>query len=80
MQYTLRNVPLDLDQALRRRAEEDHKSLNETAIEALRRAFGLAGKKVKQRDLSDLVGTWVSDPEVDAALAEQRKIDPDLWR
>jgi hypothetical protein len=35
-----------------------------------------AGAPVKYRDLSDIVGTWVEDPVVDAALAEQRRIEP----
>jgi hypothetical protein len=35
MQYTIRNVPDTLDEALRRVARERGKSLNEVAIEAL---------------------------------------------
>lgn len=34
----------------------------------------------KQRDLSFVVGTWVEDPEFDAILADQRRIDPELWK
>jgi hypothetical protein len=34
----------------------------------------------KRRDLSDLAGTWVEDPEFDAALEDQRRIDWELWR
>jgi plasmid stability protein len=33
-----------------------------------------------KRDLSFLVGTWVEDPAFDAALEEQRQIDPELWQ
>ncbi len=33
-----------------------------------------------RRDLSDIAGAWIEDPEVDRALEEQRKIDPELWR
>ena len=32
------------------------------------------------RDLSDIAGTWVEDPEIDEALADQRRIDPKLWQ
>jgi len=42
MQYTIRNVPNYLDAALRVSAREQGKSLNEVAIEALARGFGLA--------------------------------------
>jgi plasmid stability protein len=34
----------------------------------------------KKRDLSDLAGTWVEDPEFDAALEDQRRIDWELWQ
>lgn len=78
--YTLRNVPPQLDEALRQRAHEQGKSLNEVTLEALRAGLGLAGQPVKHRDLGDVAGTWVRDPEVEEALAEQRRGDPDLWR
>ncbi len=80
MQYTLRNIPPQLDKALRQRAQLEKKSLNQVAIEALMRAFAMAGQPVKQRDLSDIAGTWVDDPKIDDALSDQRRIDPDLWR
>lgn len=80
MQYTLRNVPLKLDEALRLRARAERKSLNEVAIEALSEAVGLSGAPLRRRDLSDVRGTWVEDPAVEEALADQRKIDPELWR
>ena len=79
MQYTLRNIPRDVDQALRRLARAEGRSLNEVAVDALRRALGLTEEPVTQRDLQDIVRTWVDDPETDAALAEQRRIDPELW-
>lgn len=79
MQYTLRNVPRHVDRALRETAREQHKSLNQVAIEVLARGLGLAGEPVKQRDLSDVAGSWVHDPEIEKALAEQRRIDPELW-
>ncbi len=42
--------------------------------------LALRGEEPRQRDLSDVAGTWIEDPEVDWALEEQRKIDPALWR
>ena len=78
-QYTLRNVPADVDSALRRTAREQGKSLNQVAIETLGRAVGVAEPR-KRRDLSDLVGTWLDDPETAAALEDQRRIDPESWR
>jgi len=40
----------------------------------------LAGEPVLSRDLDFLAGTWVEDPQFDAALKEQDKIDRDVWR
>ena len=80
MQYTLRNLPKHLDRAIRERARREHKSLNEVAIEALLRAFDLRGERPVARDLADITGTWQEDPDLDAALAAQRRVDPDLWR
>jgi hypothetical protein len=33
-----------------------------------------------QRDLSDIAGTWVEDPEFDEVMKAQRQIDPELWK
>ncbi|MCA8949994.1 MAG: hypothetical protein KDE27_10860 [Planctomycetes bacterium] len=81
MQYTLRNLPAHLDRAIRERARLEHKSLNEVAIDGLMRAFGLLdGESPPVRDLSDIAGSWVEDADMLAALEEQRRVDPDLWR
>ncbi|MBZ0101165.1 MAG: hypothetical protein K8I65_03255 [Thermoanaerobaculia bacterium] len=81
MQYTLRNVPPEIDAALRRRARREGRSLNEMAIQALREATGMEGEvaELRRRDLSDVVGSWIAEPAVDEALDEPRKVDPDLW-
>lgn len=79
MQYTLRNVPDALDEALRRAAREQGKSLNEVAIDALARGAGVSGERVKRRDLSDIAGTWRKDPTFDSALAAQDTLDEEMW-
>jgi hypothetical protein len=80
MQYTIRNVPGTLDEALRRAAREQGKSLNEVAIEALARGAGVSEERSRRRDLSDIAGTWRKDPAFDNALATQDTIDEELWR
>ena len=79
MQYTLRNIPASVDSLLRRRAREEGKSLNEAAIDALVRGLGLAGERVKRRDVSDIAGSWHADKATDDALTDQRLVDRDLW-
>ena len=79
MQYTIRNVPDTLDEALRRAAREQGKSLNDMAIDALARGAGITGERVRRRDLSDIVGTWRKDTAFDRARAAQDKIDGEMW-
>ena len=80
MQYTIRNIPVQVDRALRERSKREGKSLNEVATEALVRGLDLEGAQVRHRDLTTIAGSWVRDREVDRALDEQRTIDPDLWK
>jgi hypothetical protein len=80
MQYTIRNVPEILDEALRRTARERDKSLNEVAIEALARGAGITQDRSRQRDLGDIGGTWRKDAAFDSALAAQDTIDEEMWQ
>ena len=80
MQYTIRNVPDYLDAALRSAARERGKSLNEVMLDALARGAGLGDVPCRKRDLSDIAGTWVEDPDFDSALANQDTIDEAMWR
>lgn len=80
MQYTIRNVPKVLDAALRRRAQEQAKSLNEVVIEALAAGVGVSGERSRQRDLHDIAGTWHSDHEFDEAIAAQDTVDRKMWQ
>ncbi|HVN17484.1 MAG TPA: hypothetical protein VMU05_01890 [Dongiaceae bacterium] len=79
MQYTIRNVPPALDEALRRASHEQGKSLNEVAIEALARGMGVTEERRQQRDLRDIAGTWHEDAAFDSALAAQDTIDEEMW-
>ncbi|MCH9648270.1 MAG: hypothetical protein K0U98_08525 [Deltaproteobacteria bacterium] len=80
MQYTVRNIPKVVDQALRKWAAERDQSLNEPTTEALTQGLGLGAEPVRHRDLSPLAGTWIEDEDFDKALAQQDQVDQDLWR
>ncbi len=79
MQYTLRNLPPQVDAAIRDQGRREQRSINDVALEALQRAFGLTPQVGPRRDLSQLYGRQVDDPAVDQALDHQRQVDPDLW-
>jgi Zn/Cd-binding protein ZinT len=75
MQYTLRGISRAFDKAIRRRAREKGKSLNEATLEALADGLGFGEEAVVRRDLSDIVGTWRSETPVEKALAAQDVVD-----
>lgn len=80
VQYTLRQIPRELDAALRRKAKREGKSLNQVALEALTRGAGTEQAPLKFHDLDFAIGTWVDDPEFDKIIEEQDQIDPEMWK
>ena len=78
-QYTIRNIPLDLDKAIKARAKRLNKSVNQVALEAL---ANVVDRAVKKRSLRDMPGAWSkSEAErFDRFLREQRSIDEELWK
>jgi hypothetical protein len=79
VQYTIRGIPKEVDQALRKKAHQRKVSLNRLLIEELTSATGAAlGRKL--RSLKGIAGKWREDPEFDRALQEQRQIDWSAWR
>ena len=82
MQYTIRRIPKAVDRALRERAAREKRSLNEVALEVLAQGLGAGdgAAPMKRRDLHDLAGRWVGDEAVDQALADQRRVDDEMWR
>lgn len=80
MQYTIRGIPEAVDAALRARARTTGTSLNEAAVDALVEGSGVTGRLRKRRDLGDIARTWKADKAVAAALADQDRVDEDLWR
>ncbi len=80
MQYTIRNVPKPVDAALRRRARLQRKPLNEVALEAMAEGLGVVEARVRRRSMRDVLGALPADPDLVAAIADQRRIDPELWK
>ena len=80
MQYTIRGIPEALDAAIRERARAEGKSLNDVAVEALADGLGVGESEIVRRDLSDVANTWKAEAALEAALAEQHRVDPDLWK
>jgi hypothetical protein len=80
MIYTLENMPVELELALRERAAAERKSFNAAILDALSRGLGIDPKPLKRRDLSDVAGKGLIDARMEAVFEEQRSIDPEMWK
>ena len=81
VQYTVRRVPAHVDKALRRKAQQGRKSLNEVLRDALiREAEGADLPERVYTDLDALVGVWVDVAGFDDAIQAQDRVDEALWR
>ena len=83
-QLTVRGVDEQLLIALKAQATQRGMSVNRLVLEALRKMTGQTpDRQAPQRfhDLDDLAGTWTEEAyaEFQAALVQQRQIDPELW-
>ena len=78
VQYTIRGIPRQVDEVLRRKARQRGVSLNQMLVDELC-AVGEGGQPRRYRRIADLGARWRDDPEFDRALSEQRRIDRDLW-
>jgi hypothetical protein len=77
VQYTIRGVPKEVDNVLRKKAAQRNQSLNQVIIGEL--TVATVGHE-RKADFSDLVGRWTPDPAFDEIVASQRQIDPDKWK
>lgn len=79
-QYTLRNIPKEIDVALKKLVLETGKSFNQIAVATLINGCNYTAK-IKKRDLSDISGT-LSEEEaklIELEIKRQHQIDPSLW-
>ncbi len=82
---TLRNLPPEVAKTVQQRAKKKKTSVNKAVIELLEESVGGKVKKkekARYHDLDHLAGSWTKE-EAEAfekLIAEQRTIDPDLWK
>ena len=80
MTYTISNIPPEVEAIIHARAAAEHKSPEQTILDALARGLGLTEPTQKRRDLTDIAGACSIDEVTRAEFAQQRQIDPDLWK
>lgn len=79
IQYTIRDVPGRVDEALRSYAAEAGTSINQAAVDAIAKGLGVPISGKQYDDLDHLVGSWQEDPQFDEAVAEMDRIDSEMW-
>jgi hypothetical protein len=90
MDVTIHDIPIELHQALTVRAAVKNTSVAKALVDAAAEQLGVKLppgakdaplEKPKQfRDLSFLTEGPPLEPEVIAAIEEQRRIDPEMWK
>jgi plasmid stability protein len=79
---TIRNVPSDLAHRLEEEKHARGRSLNQTVLELLAQALGLAGGGKRSNGLAELAGTWSADEvaELESSIGFTEELDKELWR
>ncbi len=79
IQYTIRAVPSEVNEAVRAYSIREGCSVNQTVLNALSKGIGTAEKPVIHHDLDFMASSWIADEKCDQALAEFDRIDEGLW-
>ncbi len=82
---TLRGLDPQLAAKLNEVAEREGKSVNQVALDALRRHFGLAKSRrftEVHRDMDHLFGRWDEEEfsRIQRKIDSGRRVDPELWQ
>ena len=82
---TLRGLDTHLASRLKEEARREGKSVNQTALDALRKQFGLSKPRrftEVHRDLDHLFGRWDEEEfaRIQQTIDSGRRIDPELWQ
>jgi len=80
VQYTIRQIPEEVDAKLRELAVKESCSLNTVVLDALSRETGAAVSPLVFHDLDALAGSWVEDAAFDQAIGAFEQVDEDLWK
>ena len=77
-QLTIRNVPDEVADRLKRLSRERGSSVNSTVLELLARAVDVRSRRARVEEYA----TWTDEDveDFDRALAAQRVIDDELWQ
>ncbi|MFZ9919947.1 MAG: hypothetical protein ACO3GO_02425 [Terrimicrobiaceae bacterium] len=82
VQYTVRDVPEEVDGLLRECAATEGVSLNQATLRALERGLGTERRPVRYRTLRQMIASTpkASTKAWRTALAEQDQTNPEDWK
>ena len=82
VQYTVRDVPEEIDGLLRETAALEGVSLNQATLHALQRGLGTERVPVRYRTLRQVLAQAPKPSKAawQAALEEQDKVNPEDWK
>lgn len=78
IQYTIRNIPEPVDNALRSVARKKGVSFNSTVVEALEMAVGANGRQTRNTDFDWIIGSGLKDDSFDESMQWLNKLPKDI--
>lgn len=84
MQLTIRGLPPEVEEGVRKEARQRRTSLNKAVIQLLERALGKSGPPEQvsmSHDLDRFCGLWTDEEamELEKRFRDNREIDEELW-
>ena len=82
IQYTIRGISPSLDKALRARAKRENKSFNQTLVHVLEKGAGMAHERSDEDFFRNFIGMGkdLLDDRFYEAIADQSRIEPEMWK
>jgi hypothetical protein len=80
IQYTIRNIPPQVDKALKKRAKQSGKSFNQTVIELLSLQVLGTTESSEENNFEWLFGRKSLDKGFDEAVEKLSHVDEKLWQ
>lgn len=81
-QITIRGLEPEVEQKIRRIANDNHMSINQVLKEIIHKEFGKSQRKPRGSTLHQLAGGWSRERanEFNRAIQSCEQIDEEMWR
>ncbi len=79
IQYTIRNIPPDVDRVIRKRASQSGKTFNQTVVDLLTVQILGTSQPQSSQNFDWLFGQNTLDDSLDTAVCEQSQTNKSIW-